>query len=82
MQEVTRGILMKVRYIGNKGSNLSVIKGHIYQCLGQEHERLEYRSLEDELEKFIIILEDSNKLKSESLSEIDEYKKDFEIVED
>ncbi|MBO5475328.1 MAG: hypothetical protein J5982_02340 [Bacilli bacterium] len=41
---------------------------------------LEYRSLEDELEKFIIILEDSNKLKSESLSEIDEYKKDFEIV--
>lgn len=41
---------------------------------------LEYRSLEDELEKFIIILEDSNKSKSESLSEIDEYKKDFEIV--
>ena len=25
-------------------------------------------------------MEDSNKLKSESLSEIDEYKKDFEIV--
>ena len=28
---------MKVRYIGNKGSNLSVIKGHIYQCLGEEN---------------------------------------------
>lgn len=41
---------------------------------------LEYRILDDELEKFIIILEDSNKLKIESLKEIDEYKNKFEMI--
>ena len=56
MQEVTRDILMKVRYIGNKGSNLSVIKGHIYQCLGQEHER--YRIIDESDEDYLYPIEE------------------------
>ncbi|MDY4066666.1 hypothetical protein [Bullifex sp.] len=52
MQEVTRGILMKVRYIGNKGSNLSVIKGHIYQCLGEENGYW-YRVIDEEGEDYL-----------------------------
>lgn len=47
---------MKVRYIGNKGSNLSVIKGHIYQCLGQEHER--YRIIDESDEDYLYPIEE------------------------
>lgn len=41
---------------------------------------LEYKDLDNELEKFIIILEDSNKLNKKELEVIDEYKEDFEII--
>ena len=27
---------MKIKYIGNKGSALSVMKGKVYDCLGKE----------------------------------------------
>lgn len=41
---------------------------------------LEYKDLDNELEKFIIILEDSNKLNKKDLKVIDEYKTKFELV--
>lgn len=42
---------MKVKYIGDKGSPFSVLKNHIYECLGIEYER--YRIIDEEGEDYL-----------------------------
>lgn len=55
---------MKVRYIGEKGSSLSVIKGNIYQCLGQEYER--YRIIDESDEDYLYPIEEFEVVESET----------------
>lgn len=42
---------MKVKYIGEYSSRLSLITGNIYECLGQEHSR--YRVIDETGEDYL-----------------------------
>ncbi len=42
---------MKVRYIGDNGTPLSLIKGKVYECLGQEFSR--YRVIDETDEDYL-----------------------------
>lgn len=47
---------MKVKYIGDNGSPFSVIKGKIYECLGQEYER--FRVVDETEEDYLYPIEE------------------------
>ncbi len=47
---------MKVRYIGERNSPLSLINGHIYECIGKEQDW--YRVIDETNEDYLYPLED------------------------
>lgn len=47
---------MKVRYIGDNSSPLSLITGKIYTCIGQEYDR--YRVIDETNEDYLYPIED------------------------
>lgn len=47
---------MKVKYIGEYEAPLSVLKGKIYECLGQEFDR--YRIIDESDEDYLYPVED------------------------
>ena len=47
---------MKVRYIGDHGTPLSVIKGKTYECLGKESDR--YRVIDETDEDYLYLAEE------------------------
>lgn len=42
---------MKVKYIGESSNPLELIKGKVYECLGQEHDR--YRIIDETEEDYL-----------------------------
>ena len=49
-------ISMKVRYVGDSGSIFSVLKGHLYKCIGVEGPR--YRVIDEEGEDYLYPISD------------------------
>lgn len=47
---------MKVKYIGDHGTPLSVIKGKTYECLGKERDR--YRVIDETDEDYLYLAEE------------------------
>ena len=47
---------MKVRYVGDSGSIFSVLKGHLYKCIGVEGPR--YRVIDEEGEDYLYPISD------------------------
>ena len=47
---------MKVKYIGDNGTPLSVIKGNTYECLGKERDR--YRVIDETNEDYLYLAEE------------------------
>ena len=48
--------MMKIKYIGNNSSPLSLINGKIYDCLGREYDR--YRVIDETGEDYLYPVDD------------------------
>ena len=55
-KEVKEDISMKVRYVGDSESIFSVLKGHLYKCIGVEEPR--YRVIDEEGEDYLYPISD------------------------
>ena len=58
---------MKVKYIGENGSELSVLKGKVYECLGKE--KTWYRVVDETNEDYLYPIEDFEVVEKNDLQE-------------
>lgn len=56
LKELKEEISMKVRYVGDNGSIFSVLKDHVYECVGVEGSR--FRVIDEEGEDYLYPISD------------------------